>query len=285
MDEVSPLKRVVLRHPDAAFGAAGRIDSQWRDLAYHAAPDLDGARREYEAFTAVLEAAGAETVLLGDDPSLTLDALYVRDSMISTPTGLIRCAMGKPQRHAEPQLNSAMAADFGEPVIGEIGGDGRIEGGDLVWLDAKTILVGHTYRTNSEGIRQLRELVAPHTEVHAFHMPHYKGPGDVFHLMSVLSPIDHDLALVYRPLAPVPLLQMLEERGIAFVDVPDEEFDSMGCNVLALAPRHCVMVEGNPTTRARLEQAGAQVHVIEASEICRKGEGGPTCLTRPVLRG
>jgi N-dimethylarginine dimethylaminohydrolase len=115
-------------------------------------------------------------------------------------------------------------------------------------------------------------------------MPHYKGPGDVFHLMSVLSPIDHDLALVYRPLAPVPLLEFLDARGIAFVDVPDEEFASMGCNVLATAPRRCIMVEGNPRTRRRLERAGAEVHVIEAAEICRKGEGGPTCLTRPVLR-
>ncbi|MGI9414493.1 MAG: arginine deiminase family protein, partial [Hyphomicrobiales bacterium] len=138
--------------------------------------------------------------------------------------------------------------------------------------------------TNPDGIAQLQALLGPEVNVCGFQMPHYKGPGDVFHLMSVLSPIDRDLALVYRPLAPVALLEFLEHRGIAFVDVPDEEFESMGCNVLAVAPRHCIMVERNPETARRLERAGARVQMIAADEICRKGEGGPTCLTRPVER-
>jgi N-dimethylarginine dimethylaminohydrolase len=283
-DEVSRLARVLLRAPDAVFAIEGAIEAQWRDLAWHAPPDAAGARREFEAFAGLLRAVGAETVLLGPHEALTLDALYVRDSLISTPAGLVRARMGKPQRAGEPAFNAAMAEALGERMAGEISGAGRVEGGDLVWLDEATLIAGHTYRTNAEGIGQLRDIVAPRTAVHTFHMPHYKGPGDVFHLMSVLSPIDHDLALVYRPLAPVPLLEFLDARGIAFVDVPDEEFASMGCNVLATAPRRCIMVEGNPRTRRRLERAGAEVHVIEAAEICRKGEGGPTCLTRPVLR-
>lgn len=283
-DEVSPLRRVILRHPDAAFGSQGRITAQWRSLAYHGAPDLKKAVREYDAFVRLLSDAGAEPLFLDGDDRLTLDALYVRDASIVAPGGLIEAAMGKPEREAEPTVNAAQAADFQFATIGAISGDGRIEGGDLVWLDENTLLAGHTYRTNMSGIAQLQRLVGATVSVSAFHMPHYKGPADVFHLMSVLSPIDRDLALVYRPLMPVALVEFLQGRGIAMVDVPDEEFETMGCNVLALGPRHCVMVAGNDETRRRLERAGAEVHVIDADEICRKGEGGPTCLTRPVER-
>ncbi len=285
LNEFSPLKRVLLRDPRAAFENEDRIAREWRDLAYHAAPDFERALGEYDEFMNLLRDAGAETVCLDADEQLSLDSLYVRDSLICTPRGLVCAAMGKPARASEPLINGRLAQILGDEVIGGISGSGRVEGGDLVWLDDETLLAGHTYRTNAEGIRQLSALVAPDATVHTFHMPHYKGPSDVFHLMSVLSPIDRDLALVYRPLAPVPLLEFLSERGIGFVDVPDEEFESMGCNVLATAPRRCIMVEGNPETRRRLEAAGAHVDVITASEICRKGEGGPTCLTRPVLRG
>ena len=283
-DEVSPLKRVLLRHPDAAFRTEAQIAAEWRALAYHDAPDLHAAIAEYDAFARLLSDAGAEVLFLGADDRLSLDALYVRDALISAPDGVIRTAMGKPAREAEPQINAELATGYGLNTVGAIEAPGKVEGGDLVWLDDRTLIAGHTYRTNPEGIAQLQALLGPDVMVHGFHMPHYKGPGDVFHLMSVLSPIDRDLALVYRPLAPVALLEFLEDRDIAFVDVPDEEFESMGCNVLAVAPRHCIMVDRNPETARRLEQAGAQVEVIAADEICRKGEGGPTCLTRPVER-
>lgn len=283
-DEVSPLGRVLLRPPRAAFGSQQRVSAQWRDLAWHGAPEFAAAVREFDAFAAILEDAGADVVLLGEDDSLTIDGLYVRDAAIAAPGGLIRAAMGKPQRAREPVINTAQAKAHGIATVGEISGPGRVEGGDLVWLDDTTLIAGHTYRTNPEGIAQLQALLGDRVSVTGFHMPHYKGPGDVFHLMSVLSPIDTDLALVYRPLMPVALIEFLEQRGIAFVDVPDEEFESMGCNVLAARPRQCVMVQGNPETLRRLEKAGAQVHVIAADNICRKGEGGPTCLTRPVER-
>jgi N-dimethylarginine dimethylaminohydrolase len=160
-----------------------------------------------------------------------------------------------------------------------------LEGGDVAWLDNKTLAVGHTYRTNEEGIRQLTNLLSPlGVKVMSVPMPHYKGPSDVFHLMSVLSPVDKNLAVVYSPLIPIVFRNELIARGYELVEVPDEEFDSMGCNVLALAPRVCLMVKGNPITKSRLEKAGCEVIEYLGAEISVKGCGGPTCLTRPVMR-
>jgi N-dimethylarginine dimethylaminohydrolase len=159
-----------------------------------------------------------------------------------------------------------------------------VEGGDLVWLDSKRVLIAHGYRTNAEGIRQFQDLVGSEVEVREVPLPHFRGPNDVLHLMSMISPVDHDLALVYSPLMPVPFRNWLLELGMTLVEVPESEYDSLGCNVLALAPRRCVLVEGNPETRRALERAGAEVIEIEGSEICLKGSGGPTCLTRPLVR-
>ena len=175
--------------------------------------------------------------------------------------------------------------DAGVPILGAIGGQGRLEGGDVAWLGPRTLAVGRGYRSNDEGIEQLRTLLGDAIdELIVVPLPHAKGPDDVFHLMSILSPIDLDLALVYSPLMPVPFRETLLERGIRLVEVPDEEFESMGCNVLAVAPRRCLMLEGNPRTRSRLERVDAEVHVFEGEQISAKGAGGPTCLTRPLLR-
>ena len=198
---------------------------------------------------------------------------------------MILCNMGKAARRGEPDAEGELYRQLGIPVHGAITGDGSIEGGDVAWLDENTLAVGRGYRTNDEGIRQLRALLEPcRAEIVVVPLPHYRGPEDVFHLMSVYSPIDDDLALVYSPLMVVPFRELLLERGIDLVDVPDEEFDSMGCNVLAVAPRRCIMLDGNPETRRRLEAKGVEVHVIEGAEISGKGAGGPTCLTRPILR-
>jgi N-dimethylarginine dimethylaminohydrolase len=170
-------------------------------------------------------------------------------------------------------------------IAGEITGEGKVEGGDLIWIDRYTLLAGIGYRTNLEGVRQLGELAGEDVEILWFDMPHYKGRSDVFHLMSTLSPLDHDLAVAYPPLMAARQIEFLESRGIRFVEVPPEEFDSMGCNVLALGPRHAMMVEGNPETERRLRAAGVKVEVIKGYDICRKGEGGPTCMTRPLVRG
>jgi N-dimethylarginine dimethylaminohydrolase len=193
--------------------------------------------------------------------------------------------MGKAGRMNEPAAEQRAFEANGIAVLGTITAPGTLEGGDVAWLDENTLAVGHTYRTNEEGIRQLTALLSPlGVTVMSVPMPHYKGPTDVFHLMSVLSPVDTNLAVVYSPLIPIVFRNELIARGYELVEVPDAEFDSMGCNVLALAPRVCLMVKGNPITKARLEKVGCKVIEYEGEEISVKGGGGPTCLTRPVER-
>jgi N-dimethylarginine dimethylaminohydrolase len=278
------LKRVAIRRPDQAFQSDAKIDAEWKDLNFHARPDLGNAVKEFEAVERILSATGAELITLPVGKGLTLDSLYTHDALVVTPNGLVRPRMGKPQRRTEAAANSAALEKLGFPIAGDITGDGKLEGGDLVWLDRHTLVAGIGYRTNQEGVRQLQNLAGEDVEINSFDMPHYKGKRDVFHLMSVLSPLDQDLAVVYLPLMPVRLVELLESRDIEFVHVPDEEFDTMGCNVLALGPRHAMMVDGNPETHHRLLQAGVKVEVIKGVDICRKGEGGPTCMTRPLVR-
>ncbi len=279
------LKKVAIRSPAIAFQSDAKIDAEWKDLNYHSRPDLGNALREFSAVETVLKATGAEVIALPAGEGLTLDSLYTHDALVVTPRGLVKPRMGKPQRRREATINGAALEKLGLPIAGEIIGDGKLEGGDLVWLDRHTLLAGVGYRTNMEGVRQLQALAGPDVDVRWFDMPHYKGRSDVFHLMSFLSPLDKDLAAVYLPLMPVRLVELLEERGIGFVHVPDQEFDTMGCNVLALGPRHAMMVDGNPETHHRMLQAGVKVEVIKGVDICRKGEGGPTCMTRPLVRG
>lgn len=279
------LKTVAVRHPKHAFVSDAKIDREWQDLNFHARPDFANALKEFERVEQLLKATGAEVIYLPADDGLTLDALYTHDALVVTPKGLVRPRMGKPQRRNEAAVNGAALEKLGLPILGDISGEGKLEGGDLVWLDRNTLVAGVGYRTNVEGCRQLQTLCGPDVDVIWYDMPHYKGPTDVFHLMSVLSPLDHDLAVVYLPLMPVRLVELLEQRGINFVHVPETEFDSMGCNVLALGPRHAMSVAGNPETVKRMQNAGVRVEVIEGHDICRKGEGGPTCMTRPLVRG
>jgi len=283
--EVGPLERVVLKRPRDAFPPDPIRERQWRELGYRRDPDPAGASMEHEALVRILEELGARVEFLPPADGTGMDSLYVRDASILTADGMILCSMGKEARRLEPTAQGKAFQQWGIPVLGRISGMGRVEGGDFVWLDSSTAAVGRGYRTNDEGIRQLRELLGHRVEeLITVPLPHWKGPSDVFHLMSVLSPIDTDLALVYSPLLPVPFRETLLHRGISLVEVPDSEFDSMGCNVLAVAPRVCVMLEGNPETRARLEDAGATVHLYRGQEISVPGDGGPTCLTRPLLR-
>jgi N-dimethylarginine dimethylaminohydrolase len=280
----SPLRKVLVRRPADSFVSDAKIDAEWRDLNFHARPDLHNSIREFAAVEAVLKSAGAELIALPVADGLTLDALYTHDALVVTPRGLVKPHMGKPQRRREPQVNGAALQALGFPIAGEIVGAGRLEGGDLVWIDRHTLLAGVGYRTNVEGVRQLQALCGDDVEVKWFDLPHHRGRADVFHLMSVLSPLDRDLAVVYPPLVPARLMEFLAERGIALVEVPEEEFPRMGCNVLALGPRHAMMVEGNPQTLARMQARDVRVEVIAGDDICRKGEGGPTCMTRPLIR-
>jgi N-dimethylarginine dimethylaminohydrolase len=283
--ESLPLARVVVKHAREAFLDRARIEAEWRALNFTAAPDLARAIDEYDRWLALLSSSGAQVLSLPASDEVTLDSIYARDASVVTPRGMLLCRMGKAARATESEAQARAFRAWGIPIAGAIEEPGRLEGGDLVWLDARTVAVGRGYRTNQDGIRQLRAQLGPDVEVIEVPLPHWRGPSDVFHLMSIVSPVDRDLAVVYAPLLPIPFRETLIERGYTLVDVPDEELGSMGANVLAIAPRRCIALDGNPETRRRLERAGAEVLVYDGIEISVKGGGGPTCLTRPIERG
>jgi N-dimethylarginine dimethylaminohydrolase len=283
--EVGKIKSLFIKNAQQAFISDQHIDQHWQHLNYLGKPDIDTALEEYKNFESILREQGAELFYLPEDDTVNMDSIYCRDAAIATNKGMILCNMGKPARMQEPLAKKKAFEANGIKVLGAITAPGTLEGGDVAWLDEKTLAVGHTYRTNEEGIRQLAALLQPmEVEVITVPLPHYKGPSDVFHLMSILSPVDKDLAVVYSPLMPIVFRNILLQKGYRLVEVPDEEFDSMGCNVLALAPRLCLMVVGNPKTQKALEAAGCKVIVYKGEEISVKGGGGPTCLTRPVSR-
>ena len=214
-----------------------------------------------------------------------MDSIYCRDASIATNAGVIICNMGKQARANEPLAAKKVYQANGIAVLGSITAPGTLEGGDVAWLDEYTLAVGHSYRTNEEGIRQLTVLLQPlGVAVITVALPHYQGTSDVFHLMSILSPVDTNLAVVYSPLMPIVFRNLLLQRGYKLIEVPHNEFESMGCNVLALSPRNCLMVAGNPITKAALIQAGCTITEYKGEEISVKGGGGPTCLTRPLTR-
>jgi N-dimethylarginine dimethylaminohydrolase len=283
--ETGPIKTLLLKHPREAWLGQEIIRNQWRALGYTEEPDLAKAVAEYARFVDILRGIVTDVRFLPADARTGLDSIYVRDAACVAGRGLILCRMGKPLRAGEPGAVGDFCAKAGWPVIGEIREPGTLEGGDVAWLDKKTAAVGHGYRTNAEGIRQFRDLVAGEgCEVIEVPLPHWDGPGDVLHLMSMLSPVDEGKLLVYSRLLPVPFRKRLLETGFALLEVPDEEYATMATNVLAVAPGKCVTLAGNPRTAEVLSKAGIDVRTYEGTEISRKGAGGPTCLTRPVLR-
>ena len=283
--EVGTIRRVVIKHARDAFVSDAAISAQWRDLNFTAPPNFGRAVDEYDRFVDLIRRSGASIEALPQAGDLGLDSIYVRDASVVCDRGVILCNMGKAQRAGEPAAQETALRALGVPLLGSIRPPGRLEGGDVVWLDDRTVAVGWGYRTNADGIHQLHEHLGDAVEqVVVVALPHWRGANDVFHLMSIISPVDRDLAVVYSPLMSVPFREFLIERGISLVEVPDDEFESMGANVLAIAPRRCVMLSGNPKTRARLEKAGAEVLEYDGREISLKGGGGPTCLTRPLLR-
>jgi N-dimethylarginine dimethylaminohydrolase len=271
------LRRVLVRPPRAAGFAT------WREYGWRSEPDVAKLAAEHDAFCTAVGAGGAEVVLaetlVGTDP----DAIYVFDPAIVSDRGAIVLRPGKEGRLVE---TDAIAADFeqaGVPIAARLEAPAFADGGDTIWLDESTLLVGRGYRTNDDGIHALQNAL-PGVDVVAFDLPHLHGSEVVLHLLSLLSPLDDDLVVAYLPLLPVRLVQLLEELEIRVVEVPDDEFETMGPNVLALAPRVALALEGNEQTRKRLERAGVEVSVYRGDEISRKGDGGPTCLTRPLLR-
>ena len=278
------IQRVILKSASSAFQSDAKIAEEWKALNYLSPVDLAKAREEYGVFQTYFQEMGAEVLLLPASET-SMDSIYCRDAALATDFGLILCNMGKPARSPEPMAIEAFCKEQGINILGKVEAPGTCEGGDICWLDEKTLAVGHTYRTNEDGIRQLRNMLEPKgIEVLQVELPHYKGPSDVFHLMSVISPLDKDLAMVYSPLMPIHFRKELLKRGFRLVECPEEEFDSMGCNVLALAPGKCLIIKGNPISIARLKGAGCEVIEYEGQEISQKGFGGPTCLSRPLER-
>jgi dimethylargininase len=270
----APLRRVLVRRPGGT--------ARWREYGWRAAPDPERLAREHDAFCRVLEGSGAEVVVaepLEDNP----DGVYTYDPALVADAGAVLLRPGKAGRRSEVEPMRTALERAGVPVAAELESPACAEGGDTMWLDERTLLAGRGYRTNDAGIAALA-VALPGVDVLAFDLPHLRGRGEVLHLLSLISPLDRDLALVYLPLLPVRLVELLEERGIALVEVPDDEFETMGCNVLALAPRAGLALEGNAETRRRLEAAGVEVLTYVGDELSRKGDGGPTCLTRPLLR-
>lgn len=273
----APLRRVLVRPPGTDF-------SRWREYGWLAKPAEKQIADEHEGLCAALEEAGAEVVVATRAADSNPDAIYVFDPAVITDKGAVLLRPGKEVRRGEV---AAIRADFetaGIPIAAELTEPGLAEGGDVFWLDERTLVVGLGYRTNEAGAAQLGAAL-PGVEVITVDLPHYHGRDHCMHMLTLISPLDEDLALVYLPLMPARLVELLEERGMELIEVPDEEFESIGCNVLALGPRKALALDGNPETRRRMEAAGVDVRVYQGKELSRKGEGGPTCLTLPLLRG
>lgn len=271
-----PLRRVLVRAPSAA------ATSTWREYGWRGEPDFSTLAAEHEAFCELLEGAGAEVVVangLDEDP----DAIYAFDPCLVTEHGAIVMRPGKEGRRVEAAAIETDLEGLGIPVAGRVSAPDLAEGGDFIRLDEGTMLAGRGYRTSAGGIAEIARVL-PGLETIAFDLPHWRGEAEVMHLLSLLSPLDADLVVAYPPLMPVALVELLRVRGIEIVPVPDEEFESMGTNILALAPRVGLALDGNPATRRRLEVAGVEVLVYRGRELSLKGDGGPTCLTMPFLR-
>lgn len=282
---VAPLRRVIVKRPEQAFLNAESIAAQWKPLAYTGPPDLERAVTEHRNFVEVLTKAGAEILYLPVDSRTGLDSLYVHDPALVTDAGVIIFQMGKPARRGEGAALAAALESWDVPILGTLQGNEYAEGGDMTWLDQQTLIAGRTFRTNDRGIAKIRSLLVPHAvKVIDVDLPYWNGPEEVLHLMSVISMLDDDLAAVYHPLLPVPLYELLRDRRIQMIEVDGEEYEHLGCNILALGPRKVLIIRGNPHVQKALERAGCKLQFYEGEEISLKGSGGPTCLTRPLLR-
>jgi len=284
-DMTSTIRRVLIKSPENAYKNQVNIDSQYQDLNYFGKPDFVRSLEDYESFRSILKKSGVEIHDLPADDITSLDSIYTHDPCLISNSGVVLCSMGKILRKKEPEMISKYFKSLNIPIIGKISPPGKLEGGDIVWIDNRTVAVGVGYRSNLEGIAQLKEILSGDVdEIIPVHLPHWTGPSDCLHLMSNISPIDRDLFLVYSKLLPVSFREYLLDRGIKLLEVPDDEYESMGCNVLAIAPKKVIMIEGNDVTKNLLEKEGVDVSTYPGLEISYKGAGGPTCLTRPFLR-
>jgi len=278
------LKRVLVCSPRTAGWDRPDCAARWQELGFFHSPDFATAQSQHDALCHELHAV-AEVLELPAPADLTLDAVYAHDASLPTDFGVILLRPGKPNRRAESRCQGSFFATVGAPIFGEIHEPASAEAGDMVWLDPNTLLVGHGYRTNREGIAQLRALLAPNgVEVIAAPLPYGPGPSACLHLMSLLSLLDEKTALVDLPWLAVETVELLKSRGYGFVEIDPSERDTLACNVLSLGNKRLLALAENPRTNARLRAAGFDVRAFPGSELCINGSGGPTCLTRPLLR-
>ncbi|MDK9711502.1 dimethylarginine dimethylaminohydrolase family protein [Acidaminobacter sp.] len=280
------LKTVLIKHPQAAFKDQGTLNADAEPFGYLGAPDFATVLEEYKVFEAALQAEGVEMLYLPEEASVGLDSIYAHDPLKVTEKGAIYFPMGKALRANEAAATRKFLESKGVPTLGVIEAPARIEGGDVVWLDARTVAIGRGYRTNDAGIAAFRELTRGIVdEIIVVPMPHGDGPEACLHLMSIISMVDQDLAVVYSKYMPVFFRELLLSRGMTLIETPDDEYDYLGTNVLALAPRVAVIVAGNDTVKKGLEACGAKVYTYPGKEVSYRGTGGPTCLTAPIWRG
>ena len=277
---VSQLRKVMLRTPDAAF--YGADPQRWH---YTSQPDQAGALAEHAALCDTLRKAGVEVIMHDAPLADHADAIFCFDPAIVTNHGAILLHMGKPLRRGEEAAIGASMQNAGIPILGQLTGDARADGGDTMWVDDHTLMIGVGFRTNYEAVRQIREMLAPKgVEVISYDLPYYTGPEACLHLLSFISMVDHDMAVVHLPLMPTAMYQELKRRNMKLIEIPASEYDTMATNVLAIAPKVCLMLDANPITARLLSEAGCEVQTSRGNEISLKAEGGPTCLTRPLLR-
>lgn len=284
LNEYSQLKEVAIRSPLFSFINNGKLLREWKALRFHSKPDFNQAIIEYNYFKDLLQNDGISIIDLPSSKLLTIDSIYARDSIVISKKGLILCNMGRSSRTPEASENFNSLKSHGYKIAGQIKSPGTLEGGDFIWIDDQHAAVGLGPRTNKEGIRQLKKLLGSSVELHVVDLPKPSHPDDVLHLMSIISPLDKNLALIYRPFMPYTFINWLSELDISFVEVSDEEYPLMGCNVLATSPRSIIMLEGLTGVQSELKKSGCKIRTYKGIEISRKGEGGPTCLTRPLKR-
>ena len=279
------LLRVMVCPPGNAGWDVSEKAAAWRELGFQHPPDFAAAQRQHEILCRLLSEGGAEVVCLPPAESLTLDAVYAHDASLATDYGLVLMNPGKKGRGAEAQAHANFCGQAGIPVFGEIRLPGTSECGDMVWLDSKTLLIGDGYRTNKAGIEQMRALLASrNVEVLSAPLPYGPGPAACLHLMSLMSMLDEQTILVDLPWLAVETVELLKARGFRLIEIEYLERETLACNVLALGRKRLIAIEENVKTNQRMREAGFDVHTFPGSEICINGAGGPTCLTRPLLR-
>lgn len=275
-----PLLKVLVKRPDVAFAVEDPV--KWH---YTATPDLTIAQQEHDAFVEVMKNEGVEVFYHDTVYPELADAIYVHDPVVITDAGSVILRMGKELRRGEEDAIERKLQELGIPTLFKLTGDATAEGGDTLWVDKNTFAVGRSFRTNQEGFEQLKAGLAQiGVETIQVELPYWEGKESCLHLQSLISLIDEKVALVYPHYLPVSFVELLKERGFTLIEVPDEEFMTMGPNVLTISPGVCLTIEGNPITKQRLEEAGATVYTYKGSELSLRAEGGATCLTRPLLR-